>query len=326
MEKIERDLSTLSIAVLIPCYNEAATVRKVIRDFRSALPSADIYVFDNNSNDETVAYALAEGAIIHHEPRQGKGYVVQRMFSEVDADLYILVDGDDTYPAEEVLRVIEPIALHGFDMVVASRLSNHQEGAFRIFHSFGNNLICALINILFDSQMKDVLSGYRCFSNKFVKTAPLLSSGFEIETELTLQALDKGFAVHEIEVPYRCRPTGSESKLDTWKDGFIIIQTILRLLKDYRPMLFFGTLSIIGIMIGLGSGLVVVKEFMATGLIKHFPLAIFAVGSVVSGLIAAACGFILDTVNQRMKELWMLEAKHILSRSQTIMQVNHQVK
>ncbi len=298
-----------SIAVLIPCYNEAITIRKVVEDFRRALPEADIYVCDNNSTDGTGDIAAEAGAVVLREPRQGKGYAVRTLFERVEADLYVMTDGDDTYPANEVGRLIEHVRVLRFDMCVGNRLERYGSGSFRSFHVLGNRLICSLINMLFKARLTDILSGYRCFTNKFVKSIPLLKSGFEVETELTLQALDKGFSIAEVGVHYGERPEGSESKLNTWQDGIIIGQTIFRMLKDYRPMFFFSILAFFFLTVGAVTGLIVVDEFMRTGLVRRLPMAVFSVGSVISGIISLAAGIILDTVNLRFKELWSLEMR-----------------
>lgn len=297
------------IAVLIPCYNEALTIGKVVEDFRTAIPGAQIYVCDNNSSDNTAALAMEAGASVFKEPRQGKGPAVRTLFDRVDADIYLMVDGDDTYPADAAGRLIQQVQRDGYDMCVGNRLSSFKSGSFRAFHLFGNRTICAMINLLFRSRLQDVLSGYRCFSQRFARFVPVLSSGFEVEVELTLQALDKGFSISEVDVAYGERPEGSLSKLNTWNDGLIILRAIFHMFKDYRPLLFFGVLAFSAVLIGLAAGSVVVEEFIHTGLIKRIPLAIFAVGSVLSGFVALTAGLILDTVNMRMKELWRLQLR-----------------
>lgn len=297
------------IAVLIPCYNEAATIGKVVGDFRAAIPGVHVYVCDNNSSDNTAELAVQAGATVFKEPRQGKGPAVRTLFDHVDADIYLMVDGDDTYPADAAGRLIQQVEQEGYDMCVGNRLGHFTSGSFRSFHLFGNRMICGMINLLFRSQLQDVLSGYRCFSGRFAKFVPVLSSGFEVEVELTLQALDKGFSIREEEIAYGERPEGSVSKLNTWNDGLIILRAIFHMFKDYRPLLFFGVLAMVAILIGLAAGSVVVEEFIRTGLIQRIPLAIFAVGSVLSGFVAMTAGLILDTVNLRMKELWRLQLR-----------------
>jgi len=300
-----------TMAIMLPCYNEAPTIQKVITDFRNVFPTAQIYVCDNNSNDGTAVLAEKAGAIVLHQPKQGKGHAVRTLFDHANADIYLIADGDDTYPADEAGKLVEQVQKHGYDMCVGNRLEHYKSGSFRSFHLFGNRFICTMINLLFGSQLQDILSGYRCFSQRFVKLIPLLSSGFEVETELTLQALDKGFSVNEVGILYRKRPNGSASKLNTWNDGILILQTIVSMFKDYRPMLFFGIMSLISLLVGLAAGTVVIEEFIRTGLVKHFPLAIFSVGSVISSIIAITAGIILDTINLRMKELWNLQSRII---------------
>jgi glycosyltransferase involved in cell wall biosynthesis len=297
------------IAVLLPCYNEAITIKKVIEDFRRALPSADIFVCDNNSSDGTGELAAEAGATVYKEHRQGKGYAVRTLFERVEADIYIMADGDDTYPAEDAVKLIEQVQNFGYDMSVGNRLERYGSASFRSFHVFGNRMICNMVNLFFNANLVDILSGYRCFTNRFVKSIPLLKSGFEVETELTLQALDKGFPIIEVDIPYGERPEGSISKLNTWQDGIIIVKTIFNMLKNYRPLLFFGIMAFLSLSVGFVSGFVVVDEFMQTGLVLRLPLAVFSVGCVISGIIALVAGVILDTVNLRMKELWNLEMR-----------------
>jgi len=303
------------IAVILPCYNEAITIKKVIDDFRRVLPSAEIIVCDNNSSDGTGDLAAEAGAIVIKEPRQGKGFAIRTLFDCVDADIYLMADGDDTYPAKEAMKLIEHVQKRGCDMCVGNRLEHYTTASFRSLHIFGNRVICSMINRLFNCRLQDVLSGYRCFSRRFVKTVPLLSSGFEVETELTLQGLDKGFSLQEEYITYGERPEGSHSKLSTWSDGFLILKTIMYMLKDYRPMLFFGALAGISLSVGLACGFVVVEEFLRTGLVYRIPLAILSIGSVLTGFVALAAGLILDTINLRMKEMWSLQAR-IINRDQ----------
>ena len=293
------------IAVLLPCYNEEPTIGKVVEAFRAAVPEAQIYVCDNNSSDRTAEVAAEAGAIVLRDPRQGKGRAVRMLFDRVDADIYLMADGDETYPADEAGKLIEQVQEGGYDMSVGNRLDHFKSASFRAFHLFGNRMICTMINLLFGSRLQDVLSGYRCFSRRFAKSVPLFSSGFEVEVEMTLQSLDKGFSIKEVDIAYGERPQGSVSKLNTWNDGLIIMRAIFHMFKDYRPLLFFGVL------IGLVAGSVVVEEFVRTGLIKRIPLAIFAVGSVLSGFVAITAGLILDTVNRRMKELWRLQLRRV---------------
>ncbi|MBW2065841.1 MAG: glycosyltransferase [Deltaproteobacteria bacterium] len=302
-------MKKVSVAILIPCYNEAITIGKVIRDFREVLPDAKIYVFDNNSTDDTAVIAHRNGAIVQKEPRQGKGYVVQSMFRRVEADFYLMVDGDDTYPASYARELIEPVISGDYDMSVGVRLQKHKDKSFPRFHLFGNYLIRGLIRLLFGVRLKDIFSGYRCFSRRFVKGCPTLSQGFEIETELTLQAIDKRFNITEIEIPYGERPEGSYSKLNTFRDGLLVVKTILRIFRDYKPLVFFLTLASLGLIVGLIAGWVVVDEYIETRYVSHVPLAIFSVGSVLLSFILAGIGLVLDTINRRFDELFNVQIK-----------------
>lgn len=297
------------IAVLIPCYNEEITVEKVIKDFKKELPEAEIYVYDNNSKDKTAEIAKANGAIVRYERRQGKGNVVRSMFREIDADIYIMVDGDDTYPAEEVHKLLEPIRNGEADMVIGDRLTNgtYQNENKRHFHEFGNNLVKKSINKLFKTDLKDIMTGYRVFNKLFVKTMPVMSPKFEIETEMSLHALDKKFIIKEIPIVYRDRPEGSESKLDTFGDGFKVIKTIIKMFKDFKPRQFFWIISLIVALIGLIIGIPVIIEFIKTGFIAKVPSAILATGIMTFALIIAQCGVILDTVVKQHREKYELE-------------------
>lgn len=297
------------IAVLIPCYNEEKTIAKVIEDFRNELPQAEIYVYNNNSKDETVKVATEAGAIVKNEYRQGKGYVVRSMFREIDADIYVLVDGDDTYPAEFVHELIEPIKNNEADMTIGDRLSNgtYKSENKRKFHMLGNNLVKTTINKLFNTNLKDIMTGYRAFSRLFVKTMPILSPGFELETEMTLHALDKRILIKEIPIKYRDRPQGSISKLNTISDGVKVIKTIIRMLKDFKPRKFFWCISSILIIIGLIVGIPVVVEFFKTGMISKMPSAVLATGIMILSIIIAQCGVILDTIVKQHKENFELE-------------------
>ena len=306
----------MKIAVLVPCYNEELTIGKVVDDFKRELPEADIYVFDNNSKDNTSKIAKEKGAIVVKEYRQGKGNVVRSMFRDVDADIYIMVDGDDTYPAESARDMIQPIIDGKADMVIGDRLSNgtyFQENK-RPFHDFGNNLVKGLIGLLFKNEIKDIMTGYRAFNRYFVKTMPVLSDGFQIETEMSIHALDKKFLLKEIPIDYRDRPEGSESKLSTFKDGYRVLSALGSLFKNYKPMAFFGVVSIICFVLGMMVGIPVVVEFMKTDFVTKVPSAILAVGLVVVSMLALVCGFILDTIvkNNRMNyELYLTRYKDI---------------
>lgn len=298
----------MKTAVLIPCYNEELTIEKVIKDFRKELPDADIYVYDNNSKDRTAEIALKNGAILKHEYKQGKGNVVRSMFYDIDADIYIMVDGDDTYPAEFVHKLIEPVANGEVDMCIGDRLSNgtYQKENKRPFHEFGNNIVKKSINILFKTKLKDIMTGYRVFNKKYVKNMPVMSPKFEIETEMSLYALDKGLTIKEIPIDYRDRPEGSESKLNTIKDGFKVIKTIIRMYKDYNPLKFYFRIAIIMILIGLIIGIPVIVEFFSTHYITKVPSAILATGFIILSVIIAQCGVILDTVVRTNKENYQL--------------------
>ena len=270
---------TEKIAVLLPAYNEEVTIQKVIADFQKALPNADIYVYDNNSKDKTNELAREAGAIVRFEPRQGKGNVVRSMFREIDADYYIMVDADDTYPADEVEKLLEPLRSGMADMTIGDRLSNgtYAEENKRGFHGFG-------------------MTGYRGFNRLFVKTFPVLSPGFEIETELSIHSLDKRFKLVEVPITYQDRPEGSESKLNTFSDGFKVLKMIFNLFKDYKPLLFFSLVSLVLFILGLCVGIPVVTEFAKTGLIDKMPSAILATGLMILAALSFIAGFILDTL------------------------------
>lgn len=292
------------IAVIIPVYNEESDIEKVINDFKMELPQADIYVYDNNSKDSTVKIATKAGAIIKHEYNKGKGNVVRRMFREVEADVYIMVDGDNTYPATEVHKLIEPIINGTADMVVGDRLSNgsYKSENKKILHSFGNNLVRDTINKLFHTKLKDIMSGYRAFNRIFVKNMPVLSQKFEIETEMTLYALDKRFIIKEIPITYKDRQNGSESKVNTINDGIKVIKKIVSMFKDYRPRRFFWSIAIILGIIGLLIGMPVFIEFVTTKYITKIPSAILATGIIIISLIVVQCGVILDTIVKNHRE------------------------
>lgn len=303
-----------SIAILIPCYNEEMTVAKVIQDFRREIPEAKIYVFDNNSTDRTVERARVNGAEVRYESKQGKGNVVRSMFRDIRADLYVMVDGDDTYPAERVHALIEPVFAGDADMAVGTRLDTYDDQSFRLFHKLGNEVIKKTINGLFQTRLRDILSGYRCFSSNFVRGIPILSKGFEIETELTLQALDKNFVIKEIPVEYRKRPAGSFSKLSTYLDGMLVLKTIFWVFKDYRPLKFFALLGMLFMAIGLVLGSIPMGEFMDTSKVTHPSTAVLATGLVVVALLSFATGFILDTINRRYREQYQLLIDHVARR------------
>ena len=299
----------MKIAVLIPCYNEELTIEKVIKDFKKELPNADIYVYDNNSKDKTAEIARRNGAIVRHEYRQGKGNVVRSMFRDVDADIYVMVDGDDTYPAEEVHKLIKPIEEGRADMVIGDRLTNgtYQKENKRHFHEFGNNLVRKSINVLFKTNLKDIMTGYRVFNKIFVKNMPVMSPKFEIETEMSLHALDKKFIIEEIPIVYRDRPAGSVSKLNTVSDGIKVVETIIKMFKDFKPRQFFWVISLIFIVLGLIVGIPVIIEFIKTNYITKVPSAVLATGIMIFALITAQCGVILDTVVKQNRENYELQ-------------------
>ena len=296
------------IAVLIPCYNEELTIEKVVKDFKKELPDADIYVYDNNSKDKTAQIAKNAGAIVRKETRQGKGNVVRTMFREIDADIYVMVDGDDTYPAEFVHQLIEPVRNGEADMTIGDRLSNgtYQEQIKKNFHEFGNNLVRKAINILFNNKLKDIMTGYRVFNKTFVKNMPVLSPNFELETEMTLFALDKKFRLKEIPIIFRERPDGSESKINTVSDGIKVIKTIIKMFKDHKPLKFFTILFTILLLIGIFVGLPVIIEYCKTRYITKVPTAILATGIVSLAVICEQCGIILHTIVKQHRENYEL--------------------
>ena len=303
-----------TVAIVIPCYNEALTIGAVVEGFRRSLPEASIYVFDNSSSDRTAEIARAAGAVVRPVPTRGKGEVVRAMFRDVDADVFIMVDGDQTYPPERARDLIQPVLEGRAEMVVATRLEQHNSAGFRPFHVLGNTMVLRLINGLFDVQLSDVLSGYRAFSRRFVKTMPVLSRGFEIESEITLHALEHRTPVLEIPIAYGVRPQGSESKLQTVRDGFRVVATIIRLYKDYRPLRFFGLPGAVLLMVGIAIGFVVVDEFLELGKVVGVARAVFAVFSCLVGMLAIATALVLETVNRRARELYLLVADQVISR------------
>ena len=298
----------MKIAVLIPCYNEELTIEKVIKDFRKELPDADIYVYDNNSKDRTAEIAKENGAIVVHEYKQGKGNVVRSMFRDIEADIYVMADGDDTYPAEEVHKLIEPIVNGEADMAIGDRLTNgtYQKENKRHFHEFGNNLVKKAINVAFKTDLKDIMTGYRAFNKLFVKTLPVLSPKFEIETEMSLHALDKKFIIKEIPIVYRDRPQGSVSKLNTFSDGIKVLKTIVKMFKDFKPRQFFWIISLLFVIVGLIIGIPVIVEYAKTRYVTKVPSAILATGIMTFAVIIAQCGVILDTVVKQHKENYEL--------------------
>ncbi len=296
------------IAVLVPCYNEELTIEKVIKDFKKELPEAEIYVYDNNSKDKTAEIAKKAGAIVRTENRQGKGNVVRTMFREIDADIYVMVDGDDTYPAEFVHELIKPVRDDEADMVIGDRLSNgtYQQEIKKNFHEFGNNLVRGSINLLFDNKLKDIMTGYRVFNKIFVKNMPVMSPKFELETEMTLFALDKKFRIKEIPIVFRERPEGSESKINTVSDGIKVIKTIIKMFKDHKPLRFFTIIAMILFVIGIIIGTPVLIEFFNAHYITKVPSAILATGIITLAVIAEQCGVILHTIVKQHRENYEL--------------------
>lgn len=291
------------IAIVIPCYNEELTIGKVVREFHAELPAADIYVFDNNSSDHTVDRAREAGARIAYERRQGKGFVVQSMFCQVEADVYVMVDGDDTYPPADVHKLIEPILLGDADMVVGSRLMKSSNSEFRLLNKLGNGLFLHVINFIFKVKLTDVLSGYRAFNRDFVKHMPVFGGGFETEVELTIKALARGYRISELPVNLAPRPEGSYSKIRIFQDGLVILNTILTLFRDYKPLTFFGAMGLFLIVLGLVPGTVVIVDFIKTGLVPSLPSAVLAVGLVLSGMLLFVVGLVLHTITRRFQEL-----------------------
>ena len=300
------------IAVLIPCYNEAKTISKVVKDYKKALPDADIFVYDNNSTDGTDVIAKKAGAKVRYEYRQGKGNVIRSMFRDIDAKCYLMIDGDDTYPAKSAKKMCKLILEKKADMVVGDRLSStYFKENKRPFHNTGNKLVRFLINKIFKSNIKDIMTGYRAFSYDFVKTFPVLSKGFEIETEMTIHALDKNMLIKEIPVDYRDRPDGSESKLNTFSDGFKVLKTIGRLFKEYKPMLFFGICGTILLIISIIMVVPVFIEYFKTGLVPRFPTLIFSLFLTLMAVLLYVCGIILEVVCKKHRQLFELNMNEI---------------
>lgn len=289
------------IAILIPCYNEAITIRDVISSFRKELPEAAIYVYDNNSQDKTIEMAKKAGAIVRTEERQGKGHVVRRMFADVEADIYVMIDGDATYHAPSVGKLIQKLKLENLDMVVGCRKASEKE-SYRSGHRFGNKLFTIFVSLLFGQAFSDILSGYRVFSRRFVKTFPCVSGGFEIETELTIHSLDMLLPVGEVDTPYGVRPDGSESKLSTYTDGLRILRMIFLLAKEIRPFVFFGGLALLCTLLSLGTGIPVILDYFETGLVARFPTAILSTGLMIIAFLCFFSGIILDSLSRGRKE------------------------
>lgn len=299
---------TDDIAVLIPCYNESQTIEKVIAEFKTALPEATIYVYDNNSSDNTAELAARAGAVVRFEHQQGKGNVIRSMFRDIDAACYLMIDGDDTYPAEHARDMVAPILTHRAQMVVGDRLSStYFEENKRPFHNVGNRTVRALINVLFKNNVRDIMTGYRAFSYEFVKSFPVLSQGFEIETEMTIFALDKNLAIENVVIEYRDRPEGSESKLNTVSDGLKVLRTIGRLFKNYKPLLFFSLVSLLLLLIAVILFVPIWIDFNQTGTVERFPTLIVAGFIGLTGIILFIAGLILDVITQNERQRFEIE-------------------
>jgi glycosyltransferase involved in cell wall biosynthesis len=294
-------VAELSIAVLVPCFNEAAAIDKVVRDFAAALPTATVYVYDNNSTDDTIAVATAAGAEVRREPRRGKGNVVRRMFNDIEADIYVMVDGDDTYEAKVAQQLVDKLVSENLDMVVGKRIETHQ-AAYRAGHRLGNRVLTGLVRWLFDAKIDDMLSGYRVFSRRFVKSFPSFSREFEIETELTVHAMQMRMPVAEIDTSYKERPPGSMSKLRTFRDGWRILMTISNLMRNERPLLFFTLIGLLFIAIAAILGVPVLVEFADTGIVRRFPTAILCMSLSVIAMLCVSTGLVLDLVAHVRRE------------------------
>jgi glycosyltransferase involved in cell wall biosynthesis len=295
----------MRIAVLVPCFNEEAAVGTVVADFRKALPSAEIFVYDNNSSDRTVAVALDAGAQVRSERRQGKGHVVRRMFADVDADIYVLVDGDATYDAASAPRMVETLLSDHLDMVVGFRV-DQTEAAYRPGHRTGNWMLTSFLSMVFGQAFKDILSGYRVLSRRFVKSFPVLSDGFEIETELSVHALELALPVAEIETPYYARPEGSVSKLNTWRDGLRILGTILKLYRSEEPLRFFTAIGILLTLASVGLAIPVIVTYLEQGLVPRLPTAVLSMGLMILAVLSVSSGLVLDTVTRGRREMKLL--------------------
>jgi glycosyltransferase involved in cell wall biosynthesis len=295
----------LRVAVLVPCFNEEAAVATVVSDFRKALPTAEIFVYDNNSGDRTVEAARAAGAIVRSERRQGKGHVVRRMFADVDADVYVLVDGDATYDAPSAPRMIDALVDDHLDMVVGFRV-DQSVAAYRPGHRTGNWMLTSFLSAVFGQAFKDILSGYRVFSRRFVKSFPVLSDGFEIETELSVHALELALPVAEIETPYYARPEGSFSKLNTWRDGFRILGTILKLYRSEKPLRFFTVIGLFLMLVSISLAIPVIITYLEEGLVPRLPTAVLSMGLMIVAVLSVSSGLVLDTVTRGRREMKLL--------------------
>ena len=309
------------IAVLIPCYNEEMTIYKVVSDFRRVLPEAVVYVYDNNSRDRTVEEALRAGAVVRREYKQGKGNVIRRMFREIDAQCYVMTDGDDTYPAEDAPEMVRMVLERGSDMVVGDRLSStYFTENKRPFHNFGNSLVRKMINVIFHTDIKDIMTGYRAFSYSFVKSFPVISKGFEIETEMSIHAVDKNMLVENVVIGYRDRPQGSESKLNTISDGTKVLRTIVRLFRDYKPMSFFGILAGMLAVLAIAFFIPVFVEYTKTGLVSRFPTLLMCGFTMLAAIQAFFAGMILQTMKMKNLQDFEMELQHINTRYAELME------
>ena len=297
--------TSMRLAVLVPCFNEEAAIASVIASFRSAKPAAEIYVYDNNSKDRTVAIAREAGAVVRSERRQGKGHVVRRMFADVDADVYVLVDGDATYDAPSAPRMIEKLVSERLDMVVGLRVDQEQ-AAWRPGHRVGNRMLTGFLSEVFGQAFTDILSGYRVFSRRFVKSFPVLSDGFEIETKLTVHALELSMPVTEIETPYYARPKGSFSKLNTWRDGFRILGTILKLYRSEKPLRFFSVIGIFLALVSIGLAIPILVTYLEQGIVPRLPTAVLSTGLMIVAVLSVSSGLVLDTVTRGRREMKLL--------------------
>ena len=295
----------MKIAVLIPCYNEAKSIARVVADYRAALPEADVYVYDNNSSDGTDEVARAAGAIVRYERRQGKGNVIRTMFREIEADAYLMIDGDDTYSAENARQMVDLVLENKVDMVVGDRLSSsYFTENKRPFHNFGNTLVRGLVNRIFKGSIADLMTGYRAFSYQFVKSFPVLSKGFEIETEMSIHALDKNLSIQSVPVGYKDRSADNPSKLNTYTDGLKVLRTVARLYKEYRPLSFYGIFTLLFALVGIGMFMPVLFEYLRTGLVPRFPTLIVSGVMMTLSILMLVCGLILDTVAKKHRQLF----------------------
>jgi glycosyltransferase involved in cell wall biosynthesis len=306
---------------LIPCYNEAKTIEKVVRDFLAVIPeNSHVYVYDNNSSDDTARLAAAAGAVVRHEYQQGKGNVIRRMFREIDAECYVMADGDDTYPAEVAPEMIDLVLNRQCDMVVGDRLSStYFEENKRPFHNFGNLLVRRSINTLFQSSIRDIMTGYRAFSFRFVKTFPVLSKGFEIETEMSIHAVDKNLRIENVIIDYRDRPEGSVSKLNTYSDGFRVLRTIAKLFRTYKPLKFFGLISLVLLVLALLFFIPILTEYVHTGLVPRIPTLIVCGFVIIAAIQSFFSGLILETIQHKNRQDFEMECLHVQKQEEALL-------